>query len=78
VLAVYADIGGDNAFAEWVKENREEYYRIAARLIPLQVAHTGAPPTLNITHSRGAALDDNVIEMDGVEMLPESRPALSL
>ncbi len=34
VRTVYEDIGGNEAFAAWAKENPTEFYRIAARLIP--------------------------------------------
>lgn len=44
VQTVYQDIGGDEAFAKWAKENLTDFYRIAARLIPVQVAHTTEPP----------------------------------
>jgi hypothetical protein len=38
VLAAYDTIGGDEAFAQWATENRTEYYKIAARLLPHEVA----------------------------------------
>lgn len=34
VQIVYQRLGGHAAFLEWARENRTEYYRIAARLIP--------------------------------------------
>jgi hypothetical protein len=34
VQIVYNRLGGHAAFFEWARENRTEYYRIAARLIP--------------------------------------------
>lgn len=34
VLKVYQDIGGDEFFAEWAKENPTEFYKICSRLIP--------------------------------------------
>lgn len=36
VRTVYEDIGGHAAFAEWARENRSDFYRIAARLIPTE------------------------------------------
>ena len=56
VQTVYNDIGGDAAFARWARENPGEFYRIAARLIPVQVASTSDPPRLNITIMRAIAL----------------------
>lgn len=37
VLAVYHDIGGNEALAKWAKENPTEFYKICARLIPTEV-----------------------------------------
>lgn len=48
VQTVYHDIGGDKAFAQWASENPSDFYRIAARLIPVQVAHTNEAPQLVI------------------------------
>ena len=41
VRTVYEDIGGNTAFAAWAKENPTEFYRIAARLIPTEMASQG-------------------------------------
>ena len=38
VRTVYEDIGGHEAFAAWARENPTEFYRIAARLIPTEIA----------------------------------------
>ena len=35
--AVYEDIGGNEAFAKWARENRSDFYKICARLIPTEV-----------------------------------------
>lgn len=53
VLVAYDAIGGDQAFSTWARENQTEFYRIAARLIPLQVAHSSEVPRLviNIAHT---------------------------
>ncbi len=51
VQVAYEGVGGDNAFIAWARENQTEFYRIAARLIPLQVngPNDGRPlPVLNI------------------------------
>lgn len=37
VQTVYDGLGGHAAFLEWAKDNPTEYYRIAARLIPLEI-----------------------------------------
>jgi len=41
VRTVYEDIGGNTAFAAWAKENPTEFYRIASRLIPTEMASQG-------------------------------------
>ena len=38
VRLTYDRIGGHEAFAEWATENRGEFYKIAARLIPSEIA----------------------------------------
>ena len=50
VCTVYEDIGGNAAFAEWAKENPTEFYRIAARLIPTEMASQGT--NLNVIINR--------------------------
>lgn len=40
VLKAFQAIGGDPAFAEWAKENRTDFYKIAARLIPQEMSVT--------------------------------------
>lgn len=37
VLSVYNGLGGHKAFLEWARENPTEYYKIAARLIPVEL-----------------------------------------
>ena len=37
VQIAFGAIGGDEAFAAWARENRSEFYRIAARLIPTEL-----------------------------------------
>lgn len=36
VLLAYQRIGGHEAFTKWAAENRSDFYRIAARLIPIE------------------------------------------
>ena len=50
VRIVYEDIGGNKAFAAWAKENPTEFYRIAARLIPTEIASQGT--NLNVIINR--------------------------
>ena len=38
VLAVFTRLGGTAAMAEWAEENKTEFYRLYARLIPQEVA----------------------------------------
>lgn len=38
VRIVYEDIGGHQAFANWAKDNPGDFYRIASRLIPTEIA----------------------------------------
>lgn len=60
VQIVYSDLGGHEAFARWGKKNPTEFYRIASRLIPLEIKGGGnqaitvvvqrltAPPILDV------------------------------
>ena len=36
-MAVFTRLGGTAAMAEWAEENRMEFYRLYARLIPTEV-----------------------------------------
>ena len=51
VQIVYEDIGGHAAFAAWARENPGDFYRIAARLIPTEIAP--APEDRHITITIG-------------------------
>ncbi len=61
VSVVYRDIGGDKAFAQWARENPSEYYRIAARLIPLQV---------NVPEQSGGPVFSIVLAAPALEVTP--------
>ena len=37
VQIVYGEMGGHEAFTRWAKQNKTEFYRIASRLIPVEV-----------------------------------------
>ena len=49
VQIVYEDIGGHKAFAAWARENPGDFYRIASRLIPTEIAATGDSLNRSIT-----------------------------
>ena len=49
VRIVYDDIGRNEAFSAWAKENPGDFYRIASRLIPSEIAsREGAAITIRI------------------------------
>ena len=48
VQIAYDAIGGDEAFAAWARENPTEFYRIAARLIPVTGPTEGGGVTVII------------------------------
>ncbi len=49
VQIVYEDIGGHVAFAAWARENPGDFYRIASRLIPTEIAATGDSLNRSVT-----------------------------
>jgi hypothetical protein len=40
VQVVYNDMGGHAAFTRWAKKNKTEFYRIASKLIPVEIKDT--------------------------------------
>lgn len=52
VQVAYNDMGGHEAFTAWAKKNPTEYYKIASRLIPLEIRET-TDTTINIIINRG-------------------------
>jgi hypothetical protein len=60
VRFVYDDIGGNAAFASWAKENQTEFYKIAARLIPTEIAARDSGVTVII-----ARKDSNGVLIEG-------------
>lgn len=52
VQVVYHGLGGHPAFLKWAKENRTEYYRIAARLIPGEMQEGDKTGTLTVIVQR--------------------------
>ena len=59
VRTVYEDIGGNEAFAEWAKENPTEFYRIASRLIPTEMASQGT--SINVIVNRFPSQTEDVL-----------------
>ncbi len=51
VLHVYSGLGGHAAFLEWARQNPSEYYKIAARLIPVELRHE-EDRTINVIINR--------------------------
>ena len=41
LTAVYEDIGGNAALADWARENRGDFYRLCSKLIPIESGQTG-------------------------------------
>ncbi len=68
VLHVYNGLGGHKAFLEWARKNPTEYYRIAARLIPVElrseeertinVIIPAPPPPLLDSQKHSAMIED--------------------
>ena len=51
MLSVYADLqaeagGGNGHFLDWARGNSTDFYRLAARLLPLQVSGEGGGPPI--------------------------------
>jgi hypothetical protein len=51
VQIAYNEAGGHEAFTEWAKKNRTEFYKIASRLIPVEVKNT-TDATINVIIQR--------------------------
>jgi hypothetical protein len=63
VRTVYEDIGGNAAFAEWARENPGDFYRIASRLIPVELTPMSPQERIiNITLGRVEMPQRNLIE----------------
>ncbi len=54
VQTVYTGLGGHAAFQKWAKSNPTEYYRIASKLIPLEIKG-GVKESLTIIIQRQTA-----------------------
>jgi hypothetical protein len=58
VVQCLSDIGGRAALKRWAVENQTEFYKIAARLIPTEVAGAAdgmEPLKIELTHRRAPA-----------------------
>ncbi len=64
VQIVYEDIGGHKAFAEWARENPGDFYRIASRLIPTEIAPAQEDRHITITIGCADVPERNVIEQE--------------
>lgn len=62
VQIVYEDIGGHKAFAEWARENPGDFYRIASRLIPTELAPSPEDRHITITFGHVELPQHSVIE----------------
>ncbi len=62
VQIVYEDIGGHKAFAAWARENPGDFYRIASRLIPTEIASTQEDKHITITIGHVEIPERNVID----------------
>lgn len=55
IVAVFTRLGGTAAMAEWARKNQTEFYKLYARLVPVQVAgevthrHVARLPTVEKT-----------------------------
>ena len=71
VRIVYEDIGGHEAFAAWARENPGDFYRIASRLIPTEIAPTQEDRHITITIGHVEVPEWNVIDQVPEMMLIE-------
>ncbi|MEP6960078.1 MAG: hypothetical protein ABI980_15230 [Nitrospirota bacterium] len=55
VQVVYSRLGGHDAFLEWARTNPTEYYKIASRLIPIELRDM-SDRTINVFVNRGAGV----------------------
>lgn len=52
VQIAYNESGGHEAFTAWAKKNRTEFYKIASRLIPVEIRDI-SDTTINVIINRG-------------------------
>lgn len=56
----FEEIGGARALAAWAMENQGEFYKLYARLIPVEQRHSGeggGPLTIHVTFSQPSGAD---------------------
>jgi len=41
IMYAYQTIGGDDAFTDWAREEKTEFYRMFSKLIPLDIQQSG-------------------------------------
>ena len=71
VQIAYDEIGGDEAFAAWARENPTDFYKIAARLIPHQIdAADGV--TIQVVIQRGDVVTPMPIDAVCADSQPTS------
>lgn len=68
VLAVFTRIGGTAAMADWASDNRTEFYKLYAKLIPTQV--TGA-----VSHTVVRTIDESKLCSELESSLAEASQA---
>ena len=67
IRLAYQRIGGDEAFAQWARENETEFYRIASRLIPAEMQADGGEKLILIVQRTAPPSAPKVIEGTGVD-----------
>lgn len=55
IMAVYDAVGGDEAFARWAVKHPTEFYKIASRLIPAEMARNEDCEQLVVVVNRSAS-----------------------
>ena len=68
VQIAYNEAGGHEAFTEWAKKNRTEFYKIASRLIPVEVKNT-TDATINVIIQRDPKRPASQATRDDVTLL---------
>ena len=71
VQIVYGEMGGHEAFTRWAKQNKTEFYRIASRLIPVEVHNHDTQIQVLVQRETSQATQ---IPMDPANALPDYSP----
>ena len=56
IMQVFQMLGGAKGFAEWAQDNKTEFYRHYAKLIPVEVSGPGGAPFTIIFQSRDSGV----------------------